>query len=89
MKIHESCNTQNDIAYTSPISGKRGIRKLLGGVWTRTIIQSECKGGKSGPGSAYGPGGSGPGHLVKSGRIREGGTTSRPDQSLMVFMGES
>ena len=90
MIIHQSCSAQNDISYISPIKGKRTVREALEGVWTRTTISSGCGGGGGGgSGSSYGPGGSGPGIMVKSGTIKEGGTSSRPVQNIVVFTGGS
>ena len=87
MTIHESCTTQNDMAYSSPIEGKRTIRKQLGGIWTRTIITLNDCGVSSGRGRSFGPGGSGEGILIRKGKIKDGGRSSRPEQELLTFTG--
>lgn len=89
MTLHESCTTNNDIAVNNPIKGTPTIRKVLAGVWTRTIICADCGtgGGGGSSGACYGSGGSGKGYLIKSGTIKEGGTTHRPNQTLMVWEG--
>ncbi len=78
---------QNDIAVNNPIKGKASLRKVNPGTWTRTCVTT---GGGSGSGSAscYGAGGSGPGVTIKNMKAADGGTSMRPEQTIIVIMGE-
>ena len=86
--LHEMCTVTNDVALNSPINGEATVRKFLPGTFTHTIIRTECDGGaSSGSGSSFGPGGSGPGFMVKKLKVSEGGSRHMPDQTVTVFIG--
>ena len=87
MTLHETCVQQNDIAVDNPIKGAASLRKVNPGTWTRTTVTTDCGGVGTGTGSSYGAGGSGPGVLIKSLKAADGGTSSRPEQTILVFMG--
>ncbi len=90
--LHETCTARNDITINNPIEGVPTVRKSLAGVWVRTIVCSGCNsgaGGAGGTGKCYGAGGSGDGVLIKEGTAADGGTTSRPEQTIMVWTGEA
>ena len=87
--LHEMCELSNDVALNSPVTGESTVRKVLPGTFTHTVITTDCDGVASGSGAAFGPGGSGPGFMVKKLAVSEGGSRYNPNQTVMVFMGEA
>ncbi len=88
--IHETCSSHNDVAINNPIEGTPSIRKILAGTWTRTIVATDGEeAGWGSTGKCYGAGGSGEGILIKKGLVADGGTSSRPKQTIMIWTGEA
>jgi hypothetical protein len=90
MTLHETCTQSNNIAINNPVEGAASLRKVLQGTFTRTCVTTNCGGGGGGggSGSCYGAGGSGSGVLIKDMTAADGGTSMRPEQQIMVFMGQ-